>query len=82
MILNKYRSHNNDIIFEIEINSTKYATFYLIHIIEYIKGIRKLSAEVQKSFEYMINCKNYEKYSSCEYESLDDLIKDYVEYLI
>jgi hypothetical protein len=24
----------------------------------------------------------YKKYSSCEYETLDDLIKDYVEYLI
>ena len=82
MILNKYISHNNHIIFEIEINSTKYATSYLIYIIEYIKGKRKSSAEVQKLFEYMINWMIYKKYSSCEYETLDDLIKDYVEYLI
>lgn len=82
MILNKYRSHNNDLIFEIEINSTKYATSYLIYIIEYIKGKRKTSAEVQKSFEYMINWMIYKKYSSCEYETLDDLINDCVEYLI
>jgi hypothetical protein len=82
MILNKYISPNDNIIFEIEINSIKYTSSYLQHIIEYIKGERKSDAEVQRTIEHMIKYKNYKKYSSCEYETLDDLIKDYIEYLI
>ena len=34
MILNKYISPNDNIIFEIEINSIKYTSSYLQHIIE------------------------------------------------
>ena len=82
MILNKYISPNDNIIFEIDINDIKYTTRYLQNIIEYLKGTRNSDVDVQRTIEHMIKYKNYKKYSSCEYETLDELIKDCIEYLI
>ena len=81
MILKIYKNKSLNTIFELEINSVIYYSYYLKSIIEYAKTERIPNKDVQKSIEETVNSNKFEIFTY-EFENADELTKEFVEELI
>ena len=82
MILKIYENKILNTIFELEINSIKYYSYYLKEdIIKYAKMKRIPNKNVQMSFEHILSTDKFEIFTY-EFENVDELTKEFVEELI
>ena len=81
MILKIYKNKSLNTIFELEINSVIYYSYYLKSIIEYAKTERIPNKDVQKSIEETVNSNKFEIFTY-EFENADELTKEFVQELI
>ena len=82
MILKIYKNKTLNTIFELEINSIKYYSYYLKEdIIKYAKMERIPNKNVQMAFEYILSTDKFEIFTH-EFENVDELTKEFVEELI
>ena len=82
MILKIYENKTLNTIFELEINSVKYYSYYLKEdIIKYAKMERIPNKNVQMTFEHILSTDKFEIFTY-EFENVDELTKEFVEELI
>ena len=82
MILKIYENKTLNTIFELEINSVKYYSYYLKEdIIKYAKMERIPNKNVQMTFEHILSTDKFEIFTY-EFKNADELTKEFVEELI